>query len=411
MTPAPRILLLHASVGRGHYRAATALAHAFEQTAGATIYVDDILRYAGAFFRKSYTATHQLAYLTPRLWSQIYALTDHRVSSRHPSAIGRALGTRLGMHALSPLLAETRPDAIVCTHFLPVEALNAQRRKHLPPVYLAVTDYRAHNFWACPHVDGYFAPTDAVRDQLVGAGVPRSRVYVTGIPIDPSIARPREPEEARAELRLPPRGPVVLLSAGGIVPERVRAIVAALLARRFPGTLLVVAGGNQGFIASLADLESAAPGVLRLWGEQPSLDRFIVASDLVVSKAGGLTVSEALARGVPLIIPTPAPGQESWNVAYVVEGGAGMRCAGAGAVADAVMSLIGDPARRHRMAEAAYALGRPEAALAIAGHVLADLARRFGSDGAALETPARGQAVAAHRPEPVADAHGRRDQA
>lgn len=380
MTSRPRILLLYASVGMGHYRAATALQRAFEQIAGAAVWVEDILCYSGAFFRKSYTASYQIAYRMPRVWSQFYALTDRRVSSRHPFAITRSLSTKMGVHELAPLLAETRPDAIVCTHFLPVEALSAELLPDLPPVYLAVTDYRAHYFWACPGIDGYFVPSDATREQLAAAGVPNSRVHVTGIPIDPSIAQPRAQAAVRSELGLPLHGPVVLLNGGGLVPKRVRAIAEALLARRFPGTLLVVARGNHEFIATLADLETAAPGVIRLWGQQPSLDPFIVASDLVVGKAGGLTVSEVLARGVPLLIPTPTPGQEGWNAAHVVAGGAGMCCDSPDAVAQAVMTLLEHPTQRRAMAKAACALGRPRAASAIAQLVLADIARRSRRD-------------------------------
>jgi processive 1,2-diacylglycerol beta-glucosyltransferase len=99
----------------------------------------------------------------------------------------------------------------------------------------------------------------------------------------------------------------------------------------------------------------------------------IVASDLVVGKAGGLTVSEVLGRGVPLIIPTPVPGQEQWNAAHVVQGGAGLCRETAEDVAQAVTSLLHDHAQRRTMAEAARALGQPTAALAIAGKVLADM--------------------------------------
>lgn len=373
-----RILILHASVGMGHYRAATALQRAFAQTAGTVARVEDTLRYARTVFRKAYAGSYlTLADHVPVFWSQFYALTDRPLRPHHPVASVRSLSTALGVHDLAGLLAETHPAAIICTHFLPAEVLGPLRPYAVPPVYMVVTDYRAHHFWACPGVDGYFVPTETVRDQLVAAGVARSQVHVTGIPIDPSLADPYDQTAARQALHVSRRRPVVLLNGSGIAPKRVRAIAEALLARRMPGTLLVAAGRNHELVALLADLDSTDHTEVRVLGQQPSLDPLIVASDLVVGKAGGLTVSEVLARGVPLIIPTPAPGQEQWNAAHVVQGGAGVCRETAVDVAQAVMALLYDHRQRASMAEAARALGRPTAALAIANHVHADLTRGY----------------------------------
>jgi processive 1,2-diacylglycerol beta-glucosyltransferase len=372
-----RILLLHASVGMGHYRAALALEHAFDQIDGVVANVEDTLKYAHTIFRKAYAGSYlSIADYMPMVWSQFYAQTDRRLSPLHPVAGIRSLSTTLGVDGLSALLAETRPDAIVCTHFLPAEVLGLQRSSGRPPLYMVVTDYRAHHFWVCPGVDGYFVPTDMTRDQVVRAGVPSSQVHVTGIPVDPLLAEPGEQQTARQDLDLAPRQPVVLLSGSGIASRRVREMAEALITAAMPGTLLIATGRNHALLTSLANLESTYRTTVRVVGPQPSLDPLIVASDVVIGKAGGLTVSEVLARGRPLVIPTPVPGQEQWNAAHVVQGGAGLCCATATEVAQTVTGLLHDPTRRRAYADAARRLGRPLAAQIIATHVLAGLPQR-----------------------------------
>ena len=159
----PRILVLQASVGMGHYRAATALAHAFEAIAGITARVEDTLDHAHSLFRKVYAGLYLgIADRIPAVWSRLYQQTDRPPSALSLVAGVRAFSTALGVHGLPALIEQSQPDAIICTHFLPVEVLGPLRlQRRLPPLYCVVTDYRAHHFWAGAGVDGYFVPTAA----------------------------------------------------------------------------------------------------------------------------------------------------------------------------------------------------------------------------------------------------------
>lgn len=370
------ILLLHASVGMGHQRAAAAVAQALEQAPGVTAQIEDTLDYAHPLFRRSYSGSYlRVADRLPGLWSSFYQRTDVPDQSGGTIATVRELSTTLGLRALPALIERARPAAIVCTHFLPLEALASMRGMALPPIASVVTDYHAHAFWAVPGADRYFVPTAAARAELIAAGIPAARIHASGIPIAPGLNQPIDRLVARRALGLPAWQPIITLIGSGMAVARVRALAGALLARRLPATLVVATGRNHALAGQLADLELCAGPALRVLGPQPSLDPLIAASELVIGKAGGLTVSEVLARGVPMLIPLPVPGQEEWNVAHVVRNGAGGAYTDAGELAGAAEALLHDHALRTTMAAAAAALGRPLAATAIAAHVLADAVR------------------------------------
>lgn len=370
-----RLLLLHVSIGLGHKSAALALARAFESAPDTVAQVEDTLDYTRGWFRRGYAGAYlDIAAVAPRLWSHYYAHTDR------PNRImdgARALSTRLGTHGIAALLDRFQPDAIICTHFMPVEALTQLGRANLPPIYEVITDYHAHHFWACPGVERYFAPTAATREQLVAAGVDRRRVEVTGIPIDLAAHSPSGPEAARRAFELAADRPVVALIGSGLPTEQVRAIAEALLAQPAPKTVVVAAGRNRELVAGLADLARVAGARLHVLGYQPTLTPLLAASDLAISKAGGLTVSEALALGLPLVIPAAQlVGQERWNADYVIGAGAGLGCDTPPEIAQAVGDLLHTPARLAGMRSAARELGRPNAAAAIKARVLADVMQR-----------------------------------
>ena len=140
----PRILILHATVGMGHLRAATALARAFEQHTHATVRVEDTLEHARELFSRIYAGLYLgIADRVPSFWSSFYDRTDRPPTRFDIVANVRALSTAAGVHRLPALLDTTRPDAIIATHFLPLEVLGPLRQQGLvPPLYCIVTDYR-----------------------------------------------------------------------------------------------------------------------------------------------------------------------------------------------------------------------------------------------------------------------------
>ncbi|HEV2105504.1 MAG TPA: glycosyltransferase [Candidatus Eisenbacteria bacterium] len=376
----PRIAILHATAGAGHRSAAIAIAHAVRALdPAATVREVDTLVFASRFYRSTYAQGYNaMAQVAPRLWGALYRSWESAPLNRSAGPARLALD-RLALRRLVRVVERERPDAVVCTHFLPVEALSPQRgvgRMHVP-LYCVITDFTAHPFWAFPHVDRYFVAGEVVAAELAAQGVPRERIEVTGIPVDGRFATPIGRDAARARLGLDARRPVVVVmgGGGGVGPlAELARRVAALAA----GPQVVVAcGTNARLRAEVAALPEAAAGRVRALGFTPDVDALLEAADVVVSKAGGLTCSEALVKHAPLVVFRPTPGQEERNAEFLEGGGAAVHATTLDEVADTVGAWLADEARRARVSAAAARLARPHAAETIARRVL-ESARRHG---------------------------------
>ena len=373
----PRLLILYASVGTGHRRAALALAAAFAHKPVGEVWVEDALTYGGRFFQRAYTQTYlDLTEHAPTLWRLFYEGTNSTDLDWVTLATRlRSLVEGIGVTHLARLVRRFVPDAIVCTHFLPVDLLlRLKRRGWLPqPIYCVVTDFAAHAFWAIPGIDGYFVGSALTRDQLVARGVAPAIIRECGIPVDPAIAEPKPLSVMRTRHGFPLDLPLISLFGGGLEIARVRRIVEGLLAGDGAGILAVVAGRNAALIDALADLPDGTAMRLCRLGYIDFVDDLVAASDLVITKPGGLIVSEVLARGTPLLLIDPIPGQEEWNADYVVSSGAAIQLRMVDLVPQAVQRLLACPEQLALLRAGAQAAGRPRAALDIAEAILRDV--------------------------------------
>jgi len=366
-----RVLILHASIGLGHLRAATALESAFQQRQVEQVWVEDFFEAGLPLFGKLYAGSYtEVSEKLPELWSYYYERVD-----QGDSQIGKRfseLVVRLGIFGLDKFVRRYNPDVIVCTHFLPLDILLSLKRqgKLNLPIYCVVTDYTGHILWAYSRVDGYFVGSDETARLLAQRGVPESLITVTGIPVDPEIAQSKEPAQIRQAHQIAD-GPVITLIGSGLNPKTVRQMVTGLLEREISGTLFVVAGRNKNLQEQLADLQSSATLKLRMVGFIDYLDDLTAISTLVVTKAGGLIISELMARQTPLLIVDPVPGQEEWNADYVVATGAGVQVRLTEMVPVVVQHLLNTPAYLEALRAGAGRAGQPQAALDVADAILA----------------------------------------
>lgn len=375
----PRVLLLHASVGTGHKRAAEALATAFRLRQPGEVRVEDVLDHTSLLFRVAYARSYlELTDRAPLLWGYFYTQTNADPNLAEFTNNIRKLVESIGTTGLKDLLRACSPEVIICTHFLPMELLVRYKRnaRLSQPIYCVITDHAAHTFWTYTEIDGYFVPDEQTREQLITRGVSAAQICVSGIPVDPAISEAKACPTMRARHCLPTDQPVLTLFGGGLDNEQVRMIVKGLLRSGITGALVIVAGRNPTLLESLADLKPTAQLSLHMHGFIDFVDDLIVASDLVITKAGGLIISEVLARAVPLIVINPIPGQEEWNADYVVSTGAGVQLRMAASVPATVARLLGHPQILAEMRACAQAIARPRAAVEVAEQVISDYTTR-----------------------------------
>jgi len=282
---------------------------------------------------------------------------------------------RLSLRSLVRVVEHEAPDAVVCTHFLPVEALSPRRGQGRlrVPLYCVITDFTAHPLWAYPHVDRYFVASDAVAEELQGHGVPRERIEVTGIPVDPRFAERIGHAAACARFGLDPARPVVLVMGGGSGVGPMADLARRLAELAAQPQVMVVCGTNARLRREVESLPEARAGRVHALGFSLEVDALLEAADVVVSKAGGLTCSEALVKGTPLVVFRPTPGQEVRNAQFLEAGGAAVHASTAESVAATVARWLARPDERTRVHESALGLARPQAADVIAAHVLASI--------------------------------------
>jgi len=371
----PRVLLLSASSGAGHVRAAQALEKAFLAQGNCAVEHVDAIDYASKLFRKVYDEGYiRMVRRAPEFMGVLYERTDQ--PWRH---LRRRLAfDRLNTAPMIRMLKQVEPDLCVATHFLPAEILAwlIAKRKLRARNAVVVTDYDVHAMWLCHTVDRYYVAIEESAEYLANIGVPREKICVSGIPIDPTFARPSAKSAARRHLGLDSSAVVVLVAAGGYGIGPIEELVRRLIELRRPWQVVAIAGKSEKMRGRLEEISAEAgklpSGAARLTpvGFTTEMDQYMAAADLLVGKAGGLTTSEALSRGLPLAIVEPIPGQESRNADHLLEAGAAIRCNNLPAAAWKIAKLLDAPDRLASMGEAARLLGRPNAAADIAQDAL-----------------------------------------
>ena len=359
------LAILSVSAGAGHVRAAQALEAAAEADPDDVEAVHlDVMELVPKLFKKLYVDAYlHISDRHPTLWGYLYGHTDRNREDPTLASLRRAF-QRLNTRKLSRRLREIDPDAVICTHFLPAELLSRRIRKGKfnRPVWVQVTDFDIHRFWIHKHMIGYFAGNEEVAWRMADRGIPADSVHVTGIPVMPAFSAKLSREKCARELGARPDRLTILMMSGGQGLGSVRELAERLLTIEGDFQLFVLAGRNEKLLAGLQALATQHAGRLFPMGFTNTVERVMAASDLAVTKPGGLTSSECLAMGLPMIIVSPIPGQEERNADYLLEGGAALKAYDAAGLELRVRKLIQAPERLASLRESSRRMGRPHAA-------------------------------------------------
>lgn len=369
-TSQKKILILSVSAGAGHGRAAEALrAQALLDYPQIEVKHVDVMQYATAAFRKVYTDFYlHLVNKAPSLWGYLYNYSNEAKPDSSLERLRRAI-ERWNAHALWKFIQEFSPDAIICTHFLPAEILSRlhARAEIAYPVWVQVTDFDLHRMWVHQHMQGYFAANEEVAFRMRAQGIGEQEIAVTGIPIMPAFTRAPAREVCAQELGCDPGKLTLMLMSGGAGVGDMAGLAEKILEMSMTENatdfqLIVLTGKNQLAFQQLTTLVPKYPGRLFPIGFSSQVERLMSCTDLIVTKPGGLTTSECLAMGLPMIVNAPIPGQEERNADYVIESGAALKAVDESALLFRIQHLMTQPEKLRSMRDRALAIARPDAA-------------------------------------------------
>ena len=365
-----KVLILSAAVGAGHLRAAEAIEKAFKQLNFAEEVKNiDVLNYTNPLFRRLYGKAYlDMVNNMPEVLGWMYDSLDKPWENERR----RLALDRLNTQPLINLLKKEKPDLAVCTHFLPSEIISWLKAKGKVdfPQAIVVTDFDAHAMWLCHHYEQYFVALDETKVHLSKIGIPAEKITVSGIPIDPVFAEPKDKFAMREKFGLAQDKFTIMVSAGGFGVGNIEHLLQALSELETSSQILAICGRNEDLKKKLEKLAVEKFNNERVTfkpiGFTREMDEYMSASDLIVGKPGGLTTSEALAKGLIFCVVNPIPGQEERNSDHLLEKGCAIKCNNLPILAYKIDELFKDKERFEKMKENVAKFARPNAAYEIA---------------------------------------------
>lgn len=361
-----KLLVISVSIGSGHVRAAQALCETAKlHFPGLTTVHLDAMDYVSALFKKTYKDTYlKVIERHPSLWGYMFSKSDRVEDDDSKMKNLRLAIERLSSTELIREIERHQPDGIICTHFLPAELVSRKIRKGdiNVPCWIQVTDFDVHGLWFQKRMEGYFVSCEDASWKLKENDIEASRIHVTGIPIMPQFSGTYSKEDCGREFGVSSDMPTILLMAGGEGLGDMQSLARRILDTNAACQVIALSGKNETLFASLKDLVEGYGGRLVPMGFTTVIERMMAASDIAVTKPGGLTSSECLALGLPMIIVSPIPGQEERNADYLLENGAALKAMDAVSLENKIKRLIDHPEKRNAMKEQARRISRPDAA-------------------------------------------------
>jgi len=389
-----RVLIATVTAGGGHLAAAAALDEAWRALRPRDVVERlDVLTLFSPLHRRIYSEGYvKLAMHTPELYGLVFRKTDDLKVTRRLNRLQRLFPSP-SRRRFTQHVRQFKPDAVLCTHFMPLEVLEqietaSERRvprgrgahgkvsaamtrpsdrKPSPFVASIITDFEAHALWMTSCVDLYCVAAEETRARLVARGASPENIVATGIPIAAKFSTRSDARTIRKALGLRDDLSLLLVLSGGFGMGRVGRILGPLDRVSRPVQVVVVCGRNEELRREIVGRRHKRP--TRVLGFTTNMHEWMTAADLIITKPGGLTSSEALALGRPLLILDPIPGQETANSDFLLEHGAAAKVNSVEDLPFRVEQLLGSQ-KLAAMAKAAKALGRPRAAEAICQEVV-----------------------------------------
>ncbi len=373
-----RVLLISVKAGYGHHSTAQAVMHCLAER-GIDSHMLDTFDYIapalGESIDKGYLfSTKNL----PEVYGRAYSLLDRRTEEYKPSSL-IAILSKLVSHKLREFIDNYAPDLIIGTHSYACMVMTyLKQRGHIScPTIGIVTDFTVHPFWESTNID-YYVTADALLDnQMRKKGIPKEKILPTGIPINPKFHRRIDKIAARGMLKIDNRR-TILMMMGSMGFGNLEKQLEAIDALDMDFQVLCVCGRNDKMKKEI-DRRTWHRKIIT-YGFVDNVDVLMDAADCIITKPGGLTTSELLAKGLPAVIMNPIPGQEDRNMEFLVNNGAAIAATETFGVDEALFELFSHSWRLRLLKLSVRRLGKPNSTTNLCDFVEALLNGRDGDE-------------------------------
>lgn len=365
-----KILIVYATAGTGHKKAALAIKKAFDEIAPKDIEVSiiDSLDYTNAFFKWIYLKIYLLMVNRfPLLWGIGYYLTDNRYINLAVLKI-RRFNNWLNSQNFIKYLLDSKPDCILATHFFASEIVSDLKKSAILNSHLItiVTDYRLHAWWVSDHVDTYVVSNQDAKSDLIRWKIAPDKVKIVGIPVEPIFSKVLDKGKILEEVGFQKGIFTILIIGGGFGVGPIEDIVKIVADINREIQLIVICGHNEELFKRIEDLKFNLKIKIVALGFVDNVYDFMEISDILISKSGGITVTESLAKVLPMIIISPIIGQETRNSDFLVKNSAAIKVEEVSQLKPILEDLIAHPEKIEDMKRSINMIRKPYASYDIA---------------------------------------------
>jgi len=365
-----KVLIVYATAGIGHKKAALAVKKAFDELnpAEAEASMIDALDYTNAFFKWIYLKVYLLMVnRLPLLWGALYYFTDNPLINFIVAPM-RRMNNHLNSGKFRKFLTQMKPDVVICTHFFATEVIADMKEKGALKTHLitVVTDYKLHAWWIEDGVDTYVVGGDDAGNDLLRWKVPAEKIKVLGIPVEPVFSKALDREKALKAAGLKEGVFTVLVIGGGFGVGPIEEIVKAIGSVSKPVQAIAICGHNEHLARRLEELKKRFSATVKVLGFVDNVYDYMEVSDILISKSGGITVSESLAKELPMIVIAPIIGQETRNSDYLASNRAALKLDKAEDLKGVLEGLASDPSKAEALKEAVRRIRKPRACYDVA---------------------------------------------
>lgn len=364
--PPKRILLMYISEISGHHSATLAIEKTIKILQPDTEILNiNAFHYTNPISEKIINRLYLgVIKRTPQIWDYLY---DNPKVIKNIERLKETIH-RYNCPKLKGLFDKFKPDAVACAQAFPCGMVADFKKTYNSqiPLIAVLTDYIPHSYWIYDTVNYYISPSQEVTSRLLKKGVAADKIKTLGIPFDPKFNERISRFEVMEKLKLDSSLPTLLIMGGGQGLGPIKTMVRALEKVKLGLQEIIVVGTNKKLYRSLKRRLKKNRKKIIVFGYVDNVDELMSVSDMIITKPGGITTAEALAKKIPMLIVKPIPGQEENNADYLVQKNVALKLERARDINFVVEELLKDNPRLNRMRESAGKICKPNATLDIA---------------------------------------------